>query len=67
MARPSRKRAKISMVGEVARPHSTEPTTNRMAPSISDFLRPSLADSEPAPRAPRAAPAIMLETIHSIT
>ena len=58
-------RARISVIGDQANAHSSEPSTNNTAPAISDFFRPSAEDIQAAPSAPMAAPSIMALTIHS--
>ena len=66
IASPSTTRATIRLCGDQAAPLSIDPTTNRMAARTSERLRPSVADIQPAPAAPMAAPNIIELTIHSM-
>ena len=64
-ARPSSTRERISTSTFGAAAENREPATNRIAPIIRLFLRPSLKESQPLPTAPTAAPNIMELTTHS--
>ncbi|MNO90306.1 hypothetical protein D3C76_818130 [compost metagenome] len=49
----------------VANAEPSEPATNRTAPTIRLYFRPSRNESQPLNSAPSAAPSIMLLTTHS--
>ena len=54
---------KIGTLGAQAQP--IEPRTNKAAPDIKLFLRPSLKEIQPVDIAPSAAPSIIVLTTHS--
>src|SRR5471030_710783 len=64
-ARPRIIRATTNNSTLGVRSEHNEPTTNKRAPINRLYLRPSLADNQPAPIAPMAAPNIIELTTHS--